>query len=63
MEEPAWRFPFIGMGVGDSFFIPTNAVEAMMYKLRTAAAEFGIGVIVKARVEDDIVGVRVWRLR
>jgi hypothetical protein len=63
MEEPVWNFPFVGMKQKDSFFIPTNAVEVMAYKISTAAAEYGIGVIVKPRVEDGILGVRAWRLR
>jgi hypothetical protein len=62
VEEPVWRFPFIGMGVGESFFIPTNSTEFLTYKVRTAAKEFGIKVVIRTRVEEDILGIRVWRM-
>jgi hypothetical protein len=63
LEEPTWEFPFIGMGLGESFFIPTNNTEFMTYKVKNAAKEFGAEVIIKARVEENILGIRVWRVQ
>ena len=51
------------MGLGESFFIPTNNTEFMTYKIKNAAKEFGAEVIIRARVEENILGVRVWRVQ
>lgn len=61
LEEPEWFFPFVGMLPGDSFFVPTNNTEYMTYKVKNAAKRFGMEVIIRARVEDAVLGVRVWR--
>lgn len=62
LEEPEWYFPFVGMMEGDSFFVPTNNTEFLTYKVKNAALKFGVNVAVRPRVEDDILGVRVWRV-
>jgi hypothetical protein len=59
--DPVWFFPFVGMATGDSFFIPTNNTDLLIYKVKNAATEYGIDIVVKARIEDGILGVRVWR--
>ena len=37
LQEPEWVFPFDGMEVGDSFFVPTVKPAEMIYKLDTCA--------------------------
>jgi hypothetical protein len=58
--EPAWRFPFIGMRVGDSFCIPTNDTDYMRVSILREARKFGIKVRTKVRVEDGVLVVRCW---
>jgi hypothetical protein len=62
VEEPAWLFPFEGMGVGDSFFIPTLTPSHMVYVVDTRAKASGIRVKVFPSVTDGCLGVRVWRI-
>lgn len=59
--DPVWFFPFVGMATGDSFFVPTNNTDLLIYKIKNAALDYGIDVVIKARIEDGILGVRVWR--
>lgn len=48
--------------VGASFFVPTVATPAMVAKaLRPAEEALGIRLAVRARVEYDRYGARVWR--
>jgi len=61
-EEPVWIFPFPGMGIGDSFFIPTMQPAYMAYVIDTAAKKQGLKVKTYTRTEDDVLGVRAWRI-
>ena len=58
--EPVWRFPFIGMKVGDSFCIPTNDTDYMRGVIRREARKFGVNVRTKVRVEEGVLIVRCW---
>jgi hypothetical protein len=62
-EEPIWIFPFSGMDVGDSFFIPTLKSSEMMYAVDTQSKAAGIRVRAFATLKDGCFGVRVWRIR
>jgi hypothetical protein len=61
-KEPEWLYPFMGMGVGDSFFIPTMKSAEIIYSAMEAGKEYGIRVKAYASMKDGIMGVRVWRV-
>lgn len=62
MLEPEWMFPFQGMNVGDSFFIPTLRVADMMYAVESGARRSKIRIKAYPTIKDDHIGVRVWRV-
>lgn len=61
-DEPEWVFPYSGMSVGDSFFIPTMKPAYMTYVIDTTAKKFGIKAKVFTTTEDGVLGVRAWRV-
>jgi hypothetical protein len=61
-EEPTWLYPFMGMDVGDSFFIPTMKSSEIIYSATEAAKQFGIRTKAYTAMKDGIMGVRVWRI-
>lgn len=63
LEEPEWVFPFGGMEVGNSFFIPTVRISEMIYLIDTKAKEEGMKMKAYATVKDGCIGVRAWRVR
>lgn len=63
LEEPEWVFPFEGMRVGDSFFIPTLKPAEMIYTLDTQAKLSKVKVKAYATSKDGCIGVRAWRIR
>lgn len=62
ISEPEWLFPFQGMEVGDSFFIPTLRFAEMIYAIDCGAKRHGIKVKSYAVAKDKHLGVRTWRL-
>ena len=60
--EPEWIFPFQGMDVGDSFFIPTVKPAALIYVVDSRAKAYGIKVKAFAMSKEVHLGVRVWRV-
>lgn len=62
LSEPTWIFPFQGMDVGDSFFVPTTKPARMLYVIqeRAKAAKIKVKVFVTSR--DGHLGVRAWRV-
>lgn len=62
VEEPEWTFPYSGMGVGDSFFVPTLRPAYMTYIIDTTAKKFGMKIKVFTTTEDGLLGVRAWRI-
>lgn len=60
-EEPVWLFPFQGMSVGDSFFVPTLKPASMIYIVDTRAKALGYKVKIFSTLHDGCLGVRVWR--
>jgi hypothetical protein len=62
-DEPEWILPYSGMGIGDSFFIPTMKPAYMTYILDTTAKKYGIKVKVFTATKDGLLGVRAWRIK
>jgi len=62
LVEPEWIFPFQGMEVGDSFFIPTVRPAALIYIVDTRAKAHGIKVKAYPSSKENHLGVRVWRV-
>lgn len=63
VDEPVWLFPFEGMSVGDSFFIPTLKPANMIYVVDTRAKAAGYKIRYAVTLKDGCLGVRVWRIR
>jgi hypothetical protein len=63
IKEPEWVFPFSGMEVGDSFFIPTLRFAEMIYSIDSGAKREGMLVKAYTTYEDKHLGVRAWRVR
>ena len=62
IKEPEWIFPFEGMLVGDSFFIPTLKPSPMIYALESGAKRAEIKVRCFITKKDGCLGVRAWRI-
>lgn len=62
LQEPEWIFPFDGMDVGDSFFVPTVRPADMLYKIDTCAKLAKVKVKAYVASKDGHLGVRVWRV-
>ena len=62
LTEPEWIFPFEGMLVGDSFFIPTLKPSPMIYSIETGAKRAGIKIKTFVTEKDGCLGVRAWRI-
>jgi hypothetical protein len=62
IEEPVWLFPFQGMDIGDSFFIPTLRTSEMIYSIDTGAKRVGIRIKSYVTTKDGHIGVRTWRI-
>lgn len=62
LNEPSWIYPFMGMDIGDSFFIPTMKSAEIIYSVTEAAKEYGIRIKAYAMMKEGIMGVRVWRI-
>ena len=63
VNEPEWLFPFEGMDVGESFFIPTLQPANMIYVVDTRAKAAGYRVKCYASSKEGCLGVRVWRVK
>jgi len=61
-DEPEWLFPYSGMNIGDSFFIPTMKPAYMTYVIDTTAKKFGVKIKVLTTTKDGVLGVRAWRI-
>ena len=60
--EPEWLFPFEGMEVGESFFVPTLLFTQMIYAIDSGSKRAGIRVKSYITVKDAHTGVRTWRV-
>jgi len=63
LPEPEWVFPFNGMEVGESFFIPTLRFAEMIYAIDCGSKREGIKVKSYVVSKDKHLGVRTWRIR
>ena len=61
--EPEWIFPFEGMEIGDSFFIPTLHPEDLIYAINCGGKRIKKRFRSFITVHDDLIGVRAWRVR
>lgn len=50
-----------GMGVGSSIFIPCINTEKAMRQVKKVIAEKGWDVKYRVRIEDNKLGLRIWR--
>jgi hypothetical protein len=62
IEEPVWLFPFQGMEIGDSFFIPTLRTAEMIYAIDTGAKRDEVRIKSYVTTKDGHLGVRTWRI-
>lgn len=62
IPEPEWIFPFDGMSVGDSFFIPTLRPAEMLFVVENRAKVAGVKVKAYPSSKDGRLGIRVWRV-
>lgn len=62
MVEPEWVFPFSGMNIGDSFFIPTLRPAEMLYAVDRQSKELKIRVKAYVASKEGYIGIRVWRI-
>jgi ethanolamine utilization microcompartment shell protein EutL len=60
LQEPEWIFPFDGMDIGDSFFVPTVRPAEMLYKIDTCAKQAKVRVKAYISSKEGHLGVRVW---
>jgi hypothetical protein len=61
-EEVEWVFPFDGMQIGESFFVPTLKTSHMIYAIESGAKRAKVKVKTYATAKDNHLGVRVWRI-
>lgn len=61
-DEPEWVFPYSGMDIGDSFFIPTMKPAYMTYIIDTTSKKYGIKAKIFTVTEKGVLGVRAWRI-
>jgi hypothetical protein len=57
-----WLFPFESMQIGDSFFIPSLTTSTLIYSLERGAKKAKVRVKTYVVVEDNLMGVRTWRI-
>jgi len=62
IPEPEWILPFDGMGVGDSFFIPTLRPAELLFAVDNRAKVAGVKVKAFPTSKDGRLGIRVWRV-
>ena len=62
VNEPTWLFPFEGMGIGESFFIPTLKPALLISVVSERAKVAKIRVKAYTASKDGCLGVRVWRI-
>jgi hypothetical protein len=61
-NEPEWLFPFEGMEIGDSFFVPTLKPSPLIYAIESGAKRARVKVKTFVTTKDGCLGVRTWRL-
>lgn len=62
-REPEWIFPYLTMEVGDSFFMPTVRPANGHYIIDVTSKRVDVVMKTYTVIEDDVLGVRAWRIR
>tara|TARA_R100001510_G_C7624694_1_gene184787 strand:- start:796 stop:987 length:192 start_codon:yes stop_codon:yes gene_type:complete len=62
MKEPNWKYPFLSMKNGESFFVPTLEPDSITKEVKKIAKQDEVKIRIKSVVYDNILGVRVWRI-
>ena len=62
-DEPEWVFPYEFMEVGESFFMPTIRPAYAHYIIEKTSKKVGVVMKTYTVKEDDVLGVRSWRVR
>jgi hypothetical protein len=62
-DEPEWLFPFEYMEVGESFFMPTVRPAYAHYIIDKTAKKVGVVMKTYTVREENVLGVRSWRVR
>jgi hypothetical protein len=62
VQEPEWIFPFEGMDIGESFFIPTLRPAEIIFIVDTRAKVAKVRVKAFTSSKEGHLGVRVWRI-
>ena len=60
--EPEWLLPFEGMGIGDSFFIPTLRPAELIYSIDCGAKRAKVRVKTYVATKNNCIGVRCWHV-
>ena len=60
-DDINWIFPFHGMDIGESFFIPSVKPAGLIYTIKTLSKIAGVRVEVRNAIKDGILGIRTWR--
>ncbi len=56
------KYPFAEMEIGQSFFVPGATTKKLAGSLYYAHRALGYKFVTRTVVENDLPGVRVWRL-
>lgn len=61
---PLWNLDQVvgGMPVGSSFFVPCVQCKGMKTRILGVGKRYGVTLRVKVRFENNIKGVRAWRI-
>jgi ethanolamine utilization microcompartment shell protein EutL len=62
VQEPEWIFPFEGMDIGESFFIPTLRPAEIIFVVDTRAKAAKVRIKAFTSSKEGHLGVRVWRI-
>lgn len=62
-DEPEWVFPYEYMEVGESFFMPTVRPAYAHYVIDKTSKKSGVVMKTYTVREENILGVRSWRVR
>lgn len=61
-SERKTKYPWRGMEVGDSFFIPEAKQTSVSSCAASATRSLGIKLATRSVTENGVAGVRVWRI-
>ena len=61
-EEPEWVFPYQGMEIGESFFMPTVRPAHAHYIIDVTSKRVDMQMKTYTMIEDGVLGVRAWRI-